>query len=69
MTLFCRLIRPLRADIAILGVKKEGLLRWKVPPCKQFDLNISFGFHRDQMGVSKNRGIPKWMVYNNGKPY
>ena len=21
-----------------------------------------------QMGVSKNRGIPKWMVYN-GKPY
>ena len=22
----------------------------------------------DHMGVSKNRGTPKWMVYN-GKPY
>ena len=22
-----------------------------------------------EMGVSKNRGTPKWMVYNNGKPY
>ena len=21
------------------------------------------------MGVSKNRGIPKWMVYNGSKPY
>ena len=24
--------------------------------------------HANQMGVSKNSGIPKWMVYN-GKPY
>ena len=24
--------------------------------------------HKFQMGVSKNRGTPKWMVYN-GKPY
>ncbi len=24
--------------------------------------------HQNYMGVSKNRGTPKWMVYN-GKPY
>ena len=24
--------------------------------------------HVEHMGVSKNRGTPKWMVYN-GKPY
>ena len=27
-----------------------------------------WGFVGDEMGVSKNRGTPKWMVYN-GKPY
>ena len=24
--------------------------------------------HQNQLGVSKNRGTPKWMIYN-GKPY
>ena len=30
--------------------------------------SIGFWFNGKYMGVSKNRGIPKWMVYN-GKPY
>ena len=30
--------------------------------------NFQFFQHKNHMGVSKNRGTPKWMVYN-GKPY
>ena len=26
-------------------------------------------FKNAHMGVSKNRGTPKWMVYNGSKPY
>ncbi len=36
-----------------------------------FDKNIMKQFVKlfFYMGVSKNRGIPKWMVYNGSKPY
>ena len=40
------------------GVEKIGCLSIE-------HLQFLFGFHMD---VSKNRGTPKWMVYN-GKPY
>ena len=35
---------------------------------KGYDFGVSPKQLNTHMGVSKNRGTPKWMVYN-GKPY
>jgi len=42
----------------IFGVKIEKKM-FELPPSKKYHC---------YMGVSKNRGTPKWMVYD-GKPY
>ncbi len=51
------------------GCSKQQLFiakDWKLGPAG-FELSDS-GYFFYYMGVSKNRGTPKWMVYN-GKPY
>ena len=41
-------------------------LRWNNPLILSTSMTYPRGVY---MGVSKNRGTPKWMVYNNGKSY
>ena len=63
-----------RLDIQGFDDSDSGVERREIPVffglLNQFDLtnckrNASMCFH---MGVSKNTGTPKWMVFN-GKPY
>ena len=61
---------PVIPCLGFMGL--TGLLTWQeMTGCKTWDvllvLDVNGGFH-PYMGVSKNRGTPKWIVYN-GKPY
>ena len=50
-----------------VGFPYDGKVRRLVTDFFWYEVS-SFFFRLCQMGVSKNRGTPKWMVYN-GKPY
>ena len=50
---------------------QSSLIRWNGddgPDNKAGVSSLMVGFSGKHLGVSKNKGIPKWMVYN-GKPY
>ena len=60
---------------AIKAFQKELVDRdthWKLLPICAIPKKSSIGFFgylsNQHMGISKNKGTPKWMVYN-GKPY
>ena len=53
-----------KQDLSVLvcSVELRGFRLWRAPGCLEIHSEVV------DMGVSKNRGTPKWMVYN-GKPY
>ena len=52
-----------------MKTKAKQKLKFKLfLPLKSLPFPKLSRFLRFHMGVSKNRGTPKWMVYN-GKPY
>ena len=70
----CKILLPCRWSIKMdpIQSKKQKIT---LPETKPASLHPENGWLEDDfpcgkayLGVSKNRGIPKWMVYN-GKPY
>ena len=57
------LAQHVSSQVPVMHLQRQvkAFLRWK--PFEKIDKNW-FGEHIIQLGVSKNKGTPKWMVYN-----
>ena len=62
---------PPRGIDSIVAIWKN-YCKWRIPCTKEYVLTFTgcwiIRIWSDHVGVFKNRGTPKWMVYN-GKPY